>query len=375
MRNINKDMIEFAKLSEISYGDLKVNDRRSKNSKNEKSDGFIDKFVASKEIFPKEITLGKTYEVIKHLDNPKTGFQALALKDKDGNYVISFRGTESDDKKDILADYQIGKNNINPQHKDAKKFTDDILNIIAEEKKCSIEDAKSYLTLTGHSLGGIHAQQIAATYKIKAFAFNPYGANRLVRMPKNPCPPSLLSPCDIIYAAVGSLLSVKDNDKEWAQKNIFIISHKDDLLSNEATNFTSKHIGRVIRVANEQKVGTEQAHSINNLIEVLKQYEEISRKTGLSYQQITENRENNQKIVSLQTINPNILKSSFGVRRNSHELSLSELKYERARLLSLPLTHKDRIPSLIATIEHQISELEQQNDFDIGASNTLTLNS
>lgn len=204
MTQLDKDIIEFAKISSIAYGRLKENMELGKNFTNEFETNkiIINKF--GKQEYKKE-TLNKKYKIIDIANNPKTGFQALALMDESGKYIIAFRGTN--DKKDIKVDIQIGKNNINPQHKDAKEFTQKILNQITKDKNIPFYEAKKYLTLVGHSLGGIHTQQIAAVNKIKGFAFNPYGANRLISMPKNPCFPSIgISTCDMIMRYLENLL-------------------------------------------------------------------------------------------------------------------------------------------------------------------------
>ena len=220
--------------------------------------------------------------------------------DESGKYIIAFRGTN--DKKDIKADIQIGKNNINPQHKDAKEFTQKILNQITKDKNIPFYEAKKYLTLVGHSLGGIHTQQIATVNKIKGFAFNPYGANRLISMPKNPCFPSIgISTCDMSYALFGKFAPIsKKIDEKWVNENIYTISYHDngkingDILSNFFTNATSKHIGKVIPIIGKN-VDFMQGHEIENLIKTLDEYAKISDNCDINFMQITKNRVNKDK--------------------------------------------------------------------------------
>lgn len=309
MNKLDEEILETAKISSIAYGNFKENIKRCE--KYEENKGFINTFVTNelsiKNPEYKKITLSKKYKIIDYSDNPKTGFQALALIDEDSNYIIAFRGTN--DKKDAEADFQIGKNNINPQHEDARNFTQKILNQITKDKDISFDEAKKHLTLTGHSLGGIHTQQIAAQNRIRGFAFNPYGTNRLLSVPKNRCLPSLLvSPCDISQAVAGRFAPISNKiDEKWAKENIFTISYQDkgkingDILSNFATNISSKHIGTVIPIIGKN-VGFLKGHDIDNTIDTIEEYQKISNKCDRSFLQITQDKVNMAKYYDKMTV-------------------------------------------------------------------------
>ena len=112
---------------------------------------------------PKNMVVdGVLYRVIDYVDK-RTDMQALLLERGEtnnndnfkgsGEHVLAFRGTKG--WVDIGVDGIIGLANINIQYCHAEDFTQKALTKISKDKDCSIEGAKSYLTLTGHSLGGI----------------------------------------------------------------------------------------------------------------------------------------------------------------------------------------------------------------------------
>ena len=112
---------------------------------------------------PKNMVVdGVLYRVIDYVDK-RTDMQARLLERGEtngngefkgsGNCVLAFRGTKV--WVDIGVDGIIGLVNINIQYCHAEDFTQKALTKISKDKDCSIEEAKSYLTLTGHSLGGI----------------------------------------------------------------------------------------------------------------------------------------------------------------------------------------------------------------------------
>lgn len=120
-----------------------------------------------KDIIPSFEDEGKTYKLnsnYKILDfiNTSNNTQALLLEEgysnndtftSNGKYVVAFRGTG--EVWDGIVDLRIGFKNINEQYIDALDFTNKALTKISNDKQCSIDEAKSYLTLTGHSLRGI----------------------------------------------------------------------------------------------------------------------------------------------------------------------------------------------------------------------------
>lgn len=143
---------EMGKLAQMAY--------KSPNQDNFKIDAILSDFIDDDNGI--KYKLNSEYRVIDYVDK-RTDMQALLLERGEtngngefkgsGNYVLAFRGTES--RVDIEVDAIIGLGNINIQYSYALEFTYKALAKIAKDKNCSIEEAKSYLTLTGHSLGGI----------------------------------------------------------------------------------------------------------------------------------------------------------------------------------------------------------------------------
>ena len=148
MRTSEKSIEEFGLISQIVYGSPKDNEKR----------GATDTFMDDKN---NVIKLNNTYRIIDYIDT-NNNTQALFLEQGiasngefigNGNYIIAFRGTG--EVWDGVVDLKIGFKNINEQYIDALDFTNKALTKISNDKQCSIDEAKSYLTLTGHSLEGI----------------------------------------------------------------------------------------------------------------------------------------------------------------------------------------------------------------------------
>lgn len=160
MRTSEKNIEEFGLISQIVYGSPKDNKKR----------GVTDTFMDDKN---NAIKLNNTYSIIDYIDT-SNNTQAFLLEEgysnndtftSNGNYVIAFRGTG--EVWDGVVDIKIGFKNINEQYSDASSFTQRALAKIAEDKQCSTDEAKSYLTLTGHSLGGILTQKVGTNSKTK----------------------------------------------------------------------------------------------------------------------------------------------------------------------------------------------------------------
>ena len=133
-------------------------------------------------------------------------FQAMLFKDG-SKYIIAFRGTAS--FKDILADALISANK-NFQKNEAIDFVKNMMN----KYKFSNDD----LTLTGHSLGGIISQEVAAQLKLKAYSYNPLGSSKLITGN------SSIIQSAIEYLNLDKYQSKNFKDKvNWAKKYIFHI--------------------------------------------------------------------------------------------------------------------------------------------------------
>ncbi|MDY0328509.1 MAG: hypothetical protein RBR07_09700 [Arcobacteraceae bacterium] len=184
-------------------------------------------------------------------------FQGMLLQDNHTRkYIIAFRGTSS--IKDALVDIAIAKitMNHNFQYNEAIEF------VKLMKRKHGIE--KDNLILTGHSLGGILAQSIGVSMKIKAFAYNPLGTSKVGKGK------GMLN----ILIEVLEYFNIVNYDEDWINKNIITISYNDigllngDVLSNIATKVnTSKHLGIKIDFYGEN-VGLE-GHSIITLNKLL----------------------------------------------------------------------------------------------------------
>ena len=117
------------------------------------------------------------------LNDTKTGFKADIYKDKNGDYVLVYRGTYSDPdhpENDLVHDW-------------SKEWTDDNmkqgLGMGSEQYEKSIDIAKKVnrnkpkdkqLTIAGHSLGGGLATAAGAATGSKTYAFCPAGVLRIL---------------------------------------------------------------------------------------------------------------------------------------------------------------------------------------------------
>ena len=124
--------------------------------------------------------MGKMNIKDSDLKDPSTGFKADIYKDKNGDYVLVYRGTYSDPdhpENDLVHDW-------------SKEWTDDNmrqgLGMGSEQYEKSIDIAKrvnrnkpkdKQLTIAGHSLGGGLATAAGAATGSKTYAFCPAGVH------------------------------------------------------------------------------------------------------------------------------------------------------------------------------------------------------
>lgn len=109
-----------------------------------------------------------------------TGFQATAYQRGDQIY-IAYRGTEAlkwdiwdQPVKDLGTDYQMVREQTDRQLPDADAFTRSVL---AQVKAAHPDwDLSKHVFVTGHSLGGTHAEIMAARYHLGGTGYNAYGA-------------------------------------------------------------------------------------------------------------------------------------------------------------------------------------------------------
>lgn len=123
---------------------------------------------------------GHEYSVLKYRNDSTTGFHATAYKEvaPPHNVIIAYRGTDPNivhhtrtTFQDAAVDATMVKDQVNPQEKEARAFTQEILDK-AQEHGIS----KDQITVAGHSLGGTLAEIEAAKFGLRGATFNAYGA-------------------------------------------------------------------------------------------------------------------------------------------------------------------------------------------------------
>lgn len=109
------------------------------------------------------------YEIISS-STDENGFAGVAFKDKTGNIVIAYRG--SDDVNDIKSDLEmINGTKLPEQFYNAEQFYEDV----------KAQNPNSKIVLTGHSLGGALSQLVAAHNEDSfAVAFNAPGTKDII---------------------------------------------------------------------------------------------------------------------------------------------------------------------------------------------------
>jgi len=220
----------------------------------------------------KMLALLNDYEIVDFKSDDGIGesdFQGMLLKEKaTDEYVIAFRGT--DGKMDAAVDAGMANPilNHNFQFNEAKTFVNEM------KEKYNI--ANENLTLTGHSLGGILVQQVAATEQIKGYTYNAMGADELIKFDGT----SSVSPGGMWERALDAM-GVKYNEEgvAFVKENVRNISYQDsgtlngDPLSNLATNLNgSAFLSDVLPIYGENKfLG---AHSIIGLNDSIAKHNE-----------------------------------------------------------------------------------------------------
>ncbi|MDR1724847.1 MAG: DUF2974 domain-containing protein, partial [Bacteroidales bacterium] len=150
--SIYKTYLDMASMAEYSYKDGSIKEKDLPNGWQEVK-------------FENDPNLSN---IINMANNNDDGFQCSLLMNEEGKYVLSFRGTN-----EIIKD---GKEDVNgiftpdsPQARLALQTTEKLLNsgIIKKEN----------LQLTGHSLGGRLASEVAVEYGLTAYTFNSAGVS------------------------------------------------------------------------------------------------------------------------------------------------------------------------------------------------------
>ena len=168
---MTKEKAKDYKMDEAMDG-LSPKQQAMLKNKDEKLDGY--EKLDAKEMKKLGIT------DLREIDDPHTGFKADIYKDKNGDYVLVYRGTYSDPdhpENDLIHDW-------------SKEWTDDNmkqgLGMGSEQYEKSIDIAKrvnrnkpkdKQLTIAGHSLGGGLATAAGAATGSKTYAFCPAGVH------------------------------------------------------------------------------------------------------------------------------------------------------------------------------------------------------
>ncbi|OJT19493.1 hypothetical protein BO221_34490 [Archangium sp. Cb G35] len=132
------------------------------------------------------------------LGNPKDGFYAEYFKHtKRAEIVISYRGTDPDQTKDLVSDVQLALGSVPEQFGHAERMFKALKNQLKGHS----------VYLTGHSLGGGLASLVAAVHGVPVVTFNAPGMKRvLLSMQSGASPASMLASPGIIpmhYATLG----------------------------------------------------------------------------------------------------------------------------------------------------------------------------
>lgn len=167
---MSKEKANDYKMDEAMDG-LSPEQQAMLKNKDEKLDGY-EKLDAEE--------MGKMNIKDSDLKDPSTGFKADIYKDKNGDYVLVYRGTYSDPdhpENDLVHDW-------------SKEWTDDNMkqglgmgseqynkSIILAEKVNRNKPKDKQLTIAGHSLGGGLATAAGAATGSKTYAFCPAGVH------------------------------------------------------------------------------------------------------------------------------------------------------------------------------------------------------
>jgi len=229
-------------------------------------------------------------------------FQGMMLKEKGTeNYTGAIRGTDS--KTDVINDVvNIGIAGYNAQIAESKKFINDMM--------IDIGFSKENLTLTGHSLGGIHVQQLSMEMQIEGYAYNPFGSSRLVAD------------------------EILDNTEyqDFAKENIYTISYNDfgtingDPLSNFATQFmNTEHIGSTYNFYGKN-LGLD-GHGGSNLNQLMEEHidADFTLEDVLSYNQSLKNEfweQMGNKNVDVTATKPDGTSLDFTMEKQNNDVTL-----------------------------------------------------
>lgn len=132
----------------------------------------------------REVTLGGVeYLVVRHVDNPRNGYQGTVYQRVDsGEVIVAHRGTEFERERWndlIVTDGAMVLARANPQAEDAIALTAWARDFARSPEVLEQYGSAREVTVTGHSLGGTLAQITGHYYDLRGETFNAYGAASL----------------------------------------------------------------------------------------------------------------------------------------------------------------------------------------------------
>jgi len=116
------------------------------------------------------------YDIIKGANDNLFGFKCALMKNKDGQYVLSFAGTDSFFNIDVVEDVAGALFKYTPQ---AIKALDVVNKLLDKLSDMGIN--KENLILTGHSLGGRLAAEAAIKKDLLVYTFNAAGTTGMTK--------------------------------------------------------------------------------------------------------------------------------------------------------------------------------------------------
>lgn len=252
---------EIAGLADAVYDDNAIRGKLFEKFKNKQNQENKDD-VTFEIILNDNVTENKSDDSIEYtildIAEESNGFAAMLVKKTGGDnsnnieYAIVSRGTEFSDVRDIYTDIKVLTSNFNKQYPSADKFTNKALETIKNDLNLSsIDEAKEYTILVGHSLGGNHAQIIALEHDLKAYTINPLPATNIIEQKTLE---KLQKSGSFNKEQVFDVLQGK---AQKANENIVNILSDDDFLINGAKFVTKGNLGQNVIIKGA-------GHSIGN---------------------------------------------------------------------------------------------------------------
>jgi hypothetical protein len=167
--NISKEELENREKQYQTFADMaRMSDYCYKDGKNRPTypEGWED--IKNINEADKELV-----SIINAANDNKYGFKCSLLKNDEGKYVLAFGGTDfgmsPELPNDVIAGWSCTENRNCPQTQKALETVKKLLN----SRKIKLDE----LQVTGHSLGGGLASEVAVEYGLTAYTFNSMGVS------------------------------------------------------------------------------------------------------------------------------------------------------------------------------------------------------